>query len=101
MTPETNIISVALWTKFPPSFIRDKMIPKLRKHGITVDRILDPGTRSVNLESISCVLIMNEMASHAEVTRIKDLATSYKKKLISISRKESSWTDVIAAVRKA
>lgn len=93
-------IKVALWTKFPPSYVRDRIIPKLLKHGIVVSRIMDPGTRSVNLDNISYVLIMNEMASHAEVGRVKDLANVYSKKMISISRKESSWPQIIEAVKK-
>lgn len=98
--PASMRIPVALWSKFPTSFVTQKVIPGLARYGVDVIRCLGTETRNTDLSEVRAILIMNEMASHAEVARIKNLATSYGKKLISISRKQSSWPEILNCLHR-
>lgn len=82
---------VALWSKYPSSYVEGKIEPKLRNQGILVLRHLSTRSKAADLSDVEAILVMNEMASHTEIERLQILATSNKKKIFPLSRKESFW----------
>lgn len=83
------MIPVALWSKYPNSFLSGKIIPRLKNKGINVVKLLSNKTKDFDLSSIEVVLFMKEMAGHSEQDQLKKIIKN--KQIICISRKSSTW----------
>ena len=85
------MVTVALWSKYPTYYVEGKIEPKLRERGISVIKRLSTQTKEVDLSQVDVVLCMHEMASHAEVERLRIIANSNSKRVFVLSRKEAFW----------
>jgi hypothetical protein len=84
-------MKVALWSRFPSSFLSEKIEPKLRERGITVTLYLSDRTKDVDLSDVTCVLFMHELSSHQETAKLETLCADQAKKKFALSRKASHW----------
>jgi hypothetical protein len=94
------MISVAMWTKFPESYVLNKIEPKLKTRGIEVTKYLSPRSKKVDLSKVDCVLFMNELSSHAEINRLLTITAASSKEAFPLSRKESSWGKELSVIDK-
>lgn len=89
------MLQAALWSKYPVSYVKNKIEPKLHEKGIQVKKYLSINQKECDLNDVDVVLCMNEMGGHSEIQRIRNLAETYNKKVMFISRKAAGWKSTI------
>jgi len=91
---QQGAVRVALFTKFPLGLIRGTIERKLRRHGVHLEKVLEPfSAGNVDLRSVDLVFDMFELGSHSEHEKVSRAAKKYGKPLLYLSRKEASWPD--------
>lgn len=88
---EAMIEAVIFVKELPEAYIRNKIIPKLRRHKINIRQILTPRTKEVDLSKVSYILLLNESMGHSNTEKLGKLAKKYGVKIVCLSRKEAFW----------
>lgn len=84
--------SAVIITKFPESYVREKIVPKLLDRDIYVEKILQVSQIKDFIRfNVDFVFFMHEMISHSESYRIQNIIKKSAKRLIALSRKSARW----------
>lgn len=87
-------MDAVLYSGFPERFVRNRVIPKLRRLGVEVICVGDadrPTERCVARADL--ILVMHEMASHSGDKAIRIIAEAHGKRVAYLPRKASSWRE--------
>jgi hypothetical protein len=92
-------MKAVLFTQFPPKFIEDTILPKLRERGVEVLRCEPPQRADkLDLSGADVVLQMHEMGSHANDAKVKEATKRAGKRLVYLPRKSGMWPSDLGAI---
>ena len=88
----------AVLVTYYPARLAEKMVTRLKKHGINVVRTLHEGQdpTKVNLSRVDVVLVMHEYTNHNDSKKIQVAARRAGKPVRFLSRHTSTWHNLNA-----